>query len=137
MPLSLQFETKPCFRCSERDRSKGYSYCKPCHAAYEKERTKELRKNPAWRAKANRSSRKTYVIRRKKFLDQHGSICQCCGESEYRFLQIDHVNDDGAIDRQKNGKQCERWKGKLQVLCANCNWAKRYGDCPHQKGGAK
>jgi len=27
-------------------------------------------------------------------------------------------------------------QGDLQVLCANCNWAKRYGDCPHQKRGA-
>jgi|SRR5665213_171325 len=74
--------------------------------------------------------------------------CACCGEVEILFLQIDHINDDGANHRRQmvkeqgyisGGNNLPYWLKKnnyppgFQVLCANCNWGKRLaGKCPHQ-----
>ena len=60
-------------------------------------------------------------------------------EARKEFLQLDHINNDGAAHRKQFGPDLIKWaylnacpKG-LQVLCANCNWAKRFGICSHQK----
>jgi len=71
-------------------------------------------------------------------------FCSCCNEKHWEFLEIDHINNDGAKHRKelglnKGGTQFFRWLIKnnfpegFQVLCRNCNWAKyRYGKCPHK-----
>ena len=81
-----------------------------------------------------------------------GGKCACCGERDHKYLQIDHVNNDGRkhreairIGRKSKKKQpvpsepyyygatlsntdIERYlnnnPGGLQILCANCNAAK-------------
>ena len=68
--------------------------------------------------------------------------CAVCGFSDdIRFLQIDHINDDGNRDltswgRRYKGNEMYRKifkmskedaKEKYQVLCAFHNWAKRFG----------
>lgn len=76
-----------------------------------------------------------------------GYKCSCCGENIKEFLQIDHINNDGAKHRksifgEKNkNKPLYSWIIKnnfppmFQILCANCNWGKRMnnGVCPHEK----
>lgn len=78
-----------------------------------------------------------------------GYVCKCCNEKERVFLAIDHIHNDGAEHRRtlfgKNGSgggRMYKWLRKnhfpdgFQVLCFNCNHAKRFGVCPHQlKGG--
>ena len=81
------------------------------------------------------------VYRHKCIMAYGGYQCACCPETTPEFLQIDHVNNDGAAHRRKigTGNAVYMWlirnkfpKG-FQVLCANCNYAKaRYGRCPHQ-----
>ncbi len=91
---------------------------------------------------------------RKTVLDHYGAPrCACCNELfNYEFLQLDHINGDGAAHRamlasstKKNNRGQGNAGAKLlgwiirnnfpadfQVLCANCNFAK--GDkkaCPH------
>ena len=69
--------------------------------------------------------------------------CACCGESEIRFLTIDHINGNGSEHRKSagcwTGSIFYRWLIKAgmpdgyQVLCYNCNNARAwYGTCPHQ-----
>lgn len=65
--------------------------------------------------------------------------CACCGESENKFLCIDHLNGDGSKHRKEVKNKVMRWLKKnnypvgFQVLCHNCNLAKGfYGQCPHQ-----
>jgi hypothetical protein len=77
---------------------------------------------------------------RARVFEHYGSVCACCGESEPKFLQIDHVNGDGAEHRRKVGKMVASWIVRnnfppdFQILCANCNWAKGVnGQCPHKK----
>lgn len=71
-----------------------------------------------------------------------GNKCACCGEAAPEFLQIDHINNDGAKHRRsvEAGITLCRWLIKsnfppgFQLLCANCNFAKgMYGVCPHEK----
>lgn len=68
-----------------------------------------------------------------------GGRCQRCGIDDIRVLQVDHVNGSGIQDRKKgNGYSYYRRirddiSGKYQLLCANCNWIKRWENSEHGK----
>ena len=97
-----------------------------------------------WRA----TNKRSVANRRRKVLVHYstGTLeCACCGEAEYKFLCIDHINGGGRKHRQglDNGGRASadhlyRWLLKeqfpagFQILCHNCNSAKGYyGGCPH------
>jgi hypothetical protein len=74
-----------------------------------------------------------------------GYICACCGETEPKFLSIDHINNDGGKERKSglynsSGTAFYLWLRKnafppgYQVLCMNCQVGKHRngGVCPHQ-----
>lgn len=74
---------------------------------------------------------------RVRLIQMLGGKCSACGFDDYRALQIDHVFSDGAKHRAKfKGQNKSYYKdieksinageGKYQVLCANCNWIKKY-----------
>lgn len=78
-----------------------------------------------------------------QMIEAYGGKCSCCGESEPIFLQLDHINNDGSIERRKYGNHVVEWqelkkagwpKDRHQLLCANCNYGKRMNDgvCPHK-----
>lgn len=78
----------------------------------------------------------------------YGGSCACCGEKESLFLQLDHVFNDGHIDRKENKTSAKLWaklkkqgwpKDRYQLLCANCNFGKAMngGVCPHQSQEAR
>jgi len=72
--------------------------------------------------------------------------CACCGERGIEFLTIDHIDGNGSEHRRQidperkiGGNGFVYWLKKnnypegFQVLCANCNFAKRQNKhCPHQ-----
>ena len=71
--------------------------------------------------------------------------CACCGEDEFYFLSLDHINGGGHKHRRllgKDGINFYAWIKKIgypegyQILCMNCNWGKRMNPngeiCPHQ-----
>ncbi len=71
-----------------------------------------------------------------------GWVCACCGIAFKEMLSLDHKNGGGGGDRRRFGHghgfyQRLRKLGfpeGFQVLCMNCNFAKRYsGVCPHQR----
>ncbi len=81
---------------------------------------------------------------RRKIIDYYGSRCACCGESEYQFLSIDHVNGNGNKHRESVGGSKKssilnwivrnNYPSDFQILCHNCNMAKGcYGVCPHNR----
>ena len=80
---------------------------------------------------------------RDKIINAYGGRCVCCGETEPKFLEIDHIDGGGCKHRKEIGPGAEslyRWVEKhnfpptLQVLCANCHNAKSFhGGCPHQE----
>lgn len=68
--------------------------------------------------------------------------CNCCGEKEIKFLQIDHINCGNYRNKRPHkytGVELCKWLIKnnfpeeYQILCANCNFAKgMFGECPHK-----
>jgi len=92
-------------------------------------------------------TRKTRLRVLKHYSGENPS-CACCGESEVKFLTLDHTNNDGYKTRS-NGKRAAgselcRWIIKnqfppiFQVLCFNCNCAKGFYEvCPHKQGDEK
>lgn len=74
----------------------------------------------------------------------YGAACACCGETEPMFLELDHINNDGAAERKKHQNQFKEWlylqkmgwpRDRHQLLCSNCNRGKQKngGICPHKK----
>lgn len=84
-----------------------------------------------------------YKKEREQMLDAYGRVCACCGETEVRFLTLDHLRDDGNIHRSKVGKRGVLRNVRLQgyptdayaLMCYNCNCgrANNGGVCPHQQ----
>ena len=72
-----------------------------------------------------------------------GGVCKCCGILDPYKLNIDHINNDGAIHRKTHrtgvGLCRKIIRGDLeqslfQLLCANCNYSKLlHGSCIHMK----
>lgn len=100
-----------------------------------------------WRAdnlEHNRQYQNEYKRRRRSMVyGYYGDKCACCGETQFEFLSIDHIDGGGTKHREQEhirGTGIIDWLLKhglpdgFQVLCHNCNQAKGYyGKCPHQE----
>jgi len=90
--------------------------------------------------------RKLRFSRRSIVLNHYGNRCNCCGEVNYKFLTIDHVDNNGAQERREmninraGGSDRlitkilkDNFPGNYQILCYNCNCgkARNGGICPH------
>lgn len=108
--------------------------CKQCERAYER-----VRKS-TWYRDRNLEVQKRHKRKRKaELIAAYGGKCDCCGESAWEFLQIDHVNGGGAQHRKtltvhmaSHLKSLGYPKEGYRLLCANCNFSMgKYGYCPH------
>ena len=162
-------EGRTCSTCKEKKAAELFGktptgrlrgQCNPCRTHIERERYVQKRDEVLARQRADRAAnpekysaarqarrdainvrraeiRKAY---RAEVLAAYGPRCNCCGEAEEAFLQIDHVNNDGNLHRKiVNPQELYRWLCRngfpvgFQVLCANCNVAKfQRGICPHR-----
>lgn len=122
--------------CSPSVLNKGWRTCRKCVYYKHLERTTPEQR----RAKANAANAKI----RTEAIAAYGGRCACCGETTPEFLSFDHIHNDGAAHRRELGRtkgsgNMAWWlkrngfpKGRIQLLCMNCNWAKgKYGVCPH------
>ena len=109
--------------------------------AYMREWQRSFRKKNFARLNAEKKNRVKKM--RLEVFRIYGGACACCGESEPRFLCIDHVNNDGYKFRSRDGRgkiysriaKSGKPLSGFQVLCANCNLGKHWngGVCPHVK----
>lgn len=96
-------------------------------------------KHPKWKGgKPYRDNRQREYLRkiRNATLEALGGVCKECGFSDKRALQIDHVNGGGSKERKERGfsknfhkhvlESFLKGEGRYQLLCANCNWIKRF-----------
>lgn len=130
------------------------SWCKVCNrrrnrAKYNKDKVKISKNNQSRWNKLTDVQKEEKLKKRREYgqkrrmivLEHYGSKCTCCGESEIKFLEVDHINNNGAQHRKELGSyKIINWLIKnnfpegFQLLCSNCNMAKgRYGQCPHKK----
>lgn len=107
--------------------------------------------------KASRVREQKQAMRREVVLHLSDEIkCKRCGYTDFRALQIDHINAGGNRERDERkgkgggglGSQNRFWKlilslprdvarAKYQVLCANCNCIKRTENKEHYGGKKK
>lgn len=101
-------------KCRSKNRRKyfrEYREENPQKSSYTRERIKKLRHN---------------------IFKKYGNKCVKCGFSDWRALQIDHKNGGGQKERNKISKSkylkkvLEDDNNNYQLLCANCNWIKRF-----------
>ena len=77
--------------------------------------------------------------RRLKSFKLLGGKCVRCGFSDWRALQIDHIQGGGSEHYQKRKTigvlkdilTDPASRSKYQLLCANCNWIKRFEKSEH------
>ena len=87
-----------------------------------------------------------YRSMRERALERLGISCNCCGESLRTMLHIDHIHNDGNIERAgKRGCSSSVARrvlrsinphARYQILCASCNHSKARNDgvCEHKTG---
>ena len=91
----------------------GHTYqCKECNKAYQVIQKRKVRLDA---------------------LEALGGKCIKCGFSDWRALQIDHIDGMGKLERGREYsiqvkiiKNPKESKKRYQLLCSNCNWIKRY-----------
>jgi len=123
---------------------------------YKKNRDKILAKNRKWykeatpeqkekinirgvkwakknRQKVNLYQKNVYKNKRLEVIKLLGGKCKKCGYKDWRALQVDHVNGGGVKELKKISRPTyysqilnSAETGKFQLLCANCNWIKKY-----------
>ena|SRR5208282_2185302 len=116
-----------CRSCLKRKTTKDRSTCQKC------------------RSREGERSKQKYREIRLQVIALYGRKCQCpwCDVTNPKYLQLDHKNNDGGKERKslpatlRGGrffelvlKQSKR--DDLQLLCANCHQAKRYGGCTEE-----
>lgn len=77
---------------------------------------------------------------RVRAIERLGGHCECCGETEYAFLEIHHREGGGRQHRSGLHGQLERWAATADdpsvvvgLFCANCHRAiSSFGVCPHR-----
>src|SRR5574338_1707960 len=81
----------------------------------------------------DRRNSRLYAHRpRARVLTLLGDKCKHCGEDDVRCLQIDHINGGGRKElagfksRTAYLKNVTENIERYQLLCANCNWRKRW-----------
>lgn len=118
-----------CSRWCNNKKEEGLSKCRKCLNA------------------ANTTNKLAQIKAKKEVFDHYGHTCVCCGETEPTFLQLDHIYNDGYLERKNHNRNVgglamykniinKGFPDTLQVLCANCNFGKHLngGVCPHQNG---
>lgn len=127
--------------CSQKRFDKHVYKCnacfnKRCKESRIKHDSKQRRENRNKKNKERDFKIKLDVIK------NYGGSCVCCGIIHPDFLTIDHINNNGYIDRKENnrsGDKMYKWlkknnypKDNYQLLCYNCNLSKAHvGYCPH------
>lgn len=125
-------------------------YWEDPEASRAKSRQYQKERQPEWsKEKARAKAREKYKILRRQVFEKLGVRCYCCGIEDIRFLTIDHIHNDGKLERTNptgtaiNSYTVLRriWQAgcpsdRYRIACYNCNCARRVtggGNCPHQE----
>lgn len=136
-----------CTVCGKEKTTNGHIRCKECKAkASLATKVWTHKDRQRYLEQTRKISKKTKRTLKQFVINAYGGKCSCCGETILAFLSIDHVNNDGNIERKELGfigtsfyaylKRigCPQ-DGRYQVLCMNCQFGKKCngGICPHKQ----
>lgn len=134
-----------CPRCNRNKSGKGGKLCQKCKD-YKKKIYEDKKKRgecglcerkPRKGFKICDSCREKSKIRQDKLrievLYHYGKKCKNCGITDVRVLDLEHIKNNGNVERKKFGKgngfflsvKRRKYPKGLQVMCKNCNWLKR------------
>ena len=114
-----------CTSCYDKKRYIENPNCKESRIRYRKNNPEKIKE----------SQRKYHKKNRDNLFNLLGNKCKKCGFTDKRALQIDHINGGGNKERKLYNtkdyhrvvlKSLKNKENKYQLLCANCNWIKRY-----------
>jgi len=148
-PSLIQGQTKSCGCLQpESTRERKEKICKECSNIY----VGTPRSERCYKCATTRTHKKAADARKalkQEMVAAYGGKCVCCGLDDWRFLSIDHINNNGAEERRilnESGnvggghgfyvklRQRGFPKEEYQLLCYNCNMAKYvFGQCPHKE----
>lgn len=96
---------------------------------------KRYHDSPEYRARSLQLAAQRRSEHRARLIKFLGGICKRCGFDDSRALQVDHIKGGGRKEFRDNPKflkaktymeEVRLHPEKYQLLCANCNWIKRY-----------
>jgi len=95
-------------------------------------------KKHEWYERRKKDIRQRDRLLRLRVLEKLGGKCAKCGFSDLRALQVDHVQNNGYEERKQLhwrkyykiilNLTDEELKRNYQLLCANCNWIRKYDE---------
>lgn len=124
----------PCEDLEKRRESNRKSYKK----YYDKNKIKINEQSRLYRLSHmemfRKKARKHNLNSRMKLISYLGGKCVRCGFNDWHALQVDHINGNGLKELENKVGMKNTWflrdiiknAGKYQLLCANCNWIKKY-----------
>ena len=129
-----------CIKCGTREvKHKGKGLCIKCFDNLRKKnpnsRIAQAKYRLTHRKEIRESQLRAYHTTKQELYDLLGNKCIRCGFSDRRALQIDHINGGGVKERKTLNikdycrvvlKSIKNNENKYQLLCANCNWIKRF-----------
>jgi len=109
---------------------KWYEANKDTARVQKREVMKRLRaENPE---KYNAQSAAARARQREQLHEMYGHVCTRCGFDDKRALTLDHINNDGNVERAELGERGVYRKARkehqpqhYQILCMNCQFIKR------------
>jgi hypothetical protein len=137
-----------CRRIAEEKQNGTYqSKCRQARLTDEQRESKRLEQIEYQKKYRQEKRTKINLQKKSKMLQSkiegmkiYGGCCQCCGESNEKFLTLEHLNGRDKSKKRRTGlaawniARIEGYPDTYTVLCFNCNCAKGiYGVCPHQE----
>ena len=133
--LSGKYRKSLCKVCDNKRRSKHQKDNRGYYNIKQKEwRDSNIERN---REIVGKAANRHYNRVRQEVLEVIGNgiiVCVKCGFNDIRAIQIDHINGGGFKEFQNSVSSVSYYRNmlvhpeKYQLLCANCNWIKRYTD---------
>jgi len=132
------------FKTSKRKRDYQKNYQKLNQTTLSIKRKDRLHSDQEFRSSVNEILLKSKIKIRMETLSFLGGKCKKCGFSDWRALQVDHINGGGHLENKLGGhsrrallNRIRKSPKKYQILCANCNWIKRYenNECGRKEKG--
>ena len=143
-------EKKVCIKCGgepkalslfTKSNGKRLNTCKKCSSEY---MVKRYAASPELQAESARRERARHAAHVAAVLEYYEGKCACCGETEPKFLTVDHIVPIASYkkrielghNRMYSWLVMHNFPPGFQLLCSNCNHgrARNGGICPHQTG---